>query len=177
MITFTRKLRAIVLVLLAIPAVIALAQSSGSEGSSNSAPTQPNLSVSDAEIEKFTAALTQIQSIQRDAQAEIGGIIQQSSFSRERFIEIYQADQKQSGSSQESLDLSSEEQEAYDQTLEQITDIQQGLQTDVQEAIADEDMQVARFNEIYAALSQSPQIQERVRSELQEQQSQSGSGS
>jgi hypothetical protein len=174
---FTRKLRAFVLVLLAIPAVIVLAQSSGSEGSPNSGPAQPNLSVSDGEIEKFTAALTQIQSIQRSAQAEIGGIIQESSFSRERFIEIYQADQQQSGSGQESLDLSSEEQQAYDQTLQKITEIQQGLQSDVQEAIADEDMKVARFNEIYSALSQSPDIQERVRSEMQEQQSQSGSGS
>jgi ABC-type Na+ efflux pump permease subunit len=165
---FIGKLRAFVLVLLAIPAVVALAQSSGSSNESS-------ISVSDAEIEKFTAALTEIQSIQRDAQAEIGGIIQESSFSRERFIEIYQADQQQSGSGQSGVDLSSEEQTAYQQTLEQITEIQQKLQSDVQDAIAGEDIQVARFNEIYSALSQSPDIQERVRSEMQEQQQQSGS--
>jgi hypothetical protein len=170
MTVFTGKLRAFVLVLLAIPAVVALAQSSGPSNESS-------VSVSDSEIEKFTAALTEIQSIQRDAQAEIGGIIQESTFSRERFIEIYQADQQQSGSGQSSVDLKSEEQEAYQQTLEQITEIQQGLQSEVQDAIAAEDMKVARFNEIYSALSQNPDIQERVRSEMQEQQQQSGSGS
>ncbi len=157
--------------------MIAFGQSSGSPGGETGPqpPSSPSVSVSDAEIEQFTAALVAIQSIQQNAQAEIGEVIQDSSFSRQRFIEIYQARQ-QSGNQGSNVELSDEEQQAYQQTMSEITEIQDGLQNRVQDVISEEDMEVARFNEIYSALSQSPEIQERVRSEMQAQQGQSQSG-
>lgn len=157
--------------------MIAFGQSSGSQGgeSGPQPPSAPSVSVSDAEIEQFTAALVAIQSIQQNAQTEIGKIIQDSSFSRQRFIEIYQARQ-QSGEQGSEVELSDDEQQAYQQTMSEISEIQNGLQSRVQDAISEEEMEVSRFNEIYSALSQSPEIQERVRSEMQAQQGQSQSG-
>jgi len=172
----------IVLALLLMPAVIAFGQQSGS-GQGQSGPAMPapgqgqDISVSDQEVEKFVAAFMQIQSIQQNVQTEIGSIIQDSSFSQERFLEIYQAQQQAAqgnSGAQQSLDLSSEEQESYEQTLSQINQVQQSMQSRMETAIQEEELAVGRFNQIYGALSQSPEIQERVRSELQEQQSQSG---
>lgn len=160
----------IVLALLLLPAVMILGQQSDSGQGQD-------ISVSDQEVEKFVAAFMQIQSIQQNVQMEIGTIIQDSSFSQERFLEIYQAQQQSaqgdSGAGQ-SLDLSSQEEQAYEQTLTEINEVQQGMQSRMETAIQEEELAVGRFNQIYGALSQSPEIQERVRSELQEQQSQSG---
>lgn len=165
----------IVLALLLLPAVIVFGQQSDPGAP---APGQgQDISVSDQEVEKFVAAFMEIQSIQQNVQMEIGTIIQDSSFSQERFLEIYQAQQQSAqGNSdpEQSPDLSSQEEEAYEQTLSQINQVQQGMQSRMETAIQEEELAVGRFNQIYGALSQSPEIQERVRSELQEQQSQSG---
>jgi hypothetical protein len=177
--------------LLLLPAVIAFGQDSGS-GAAPGAPQGPTApggpsapessDISDLEIEQFVSAFTQIQAIQQGARQEIDQVLQESEMEQERFMEIYQSQQQSaqaqsgqgggSGDGQSSVDMTDAEQQTYQETLSQIVQVQRSMQTQVQDAIAAEEIEMQRFNQIYAAISQRPQVQERVRTELQKQQQQ-----
>lgn len=180
-----------VMALLFLPAVIVFGQDSGSatEPGSSAGPAAPGAppapqssDISDGEIENFVSAFTEIQAVQQSARQEINTVLQESEMEQERFMQIYEAQQQaaqsQSQSGQgtapgrdsSSVNMTEQEQETYQETLSLIFEVQRSMQTEVQDVIAAEEIAMQRFNQIYAAISQRPQVQERVRAELQQRQ-------
>ena len=82
----------------------------------------PEIELEDGELERFAEALVDVQFIQRDAQTEVQGIIEDSDLSIERFQEIYQnaVTGAQTGAQETEIDISDDEQASYDQALESI---------------------------------------------------------
>jgi hypothetical protein len=124
---------------------------------------QVDLQVDEEELQRFANAVEQIQAIEQTAQQEINQVLEQSGFSRERFSELYQA-QQAPGS--ETTEATAEEQQSFDQAVTQIESILQGVQAEQVEAIQSEGLEPQRFSEILAAVRQDPSLQQQVQQML-----------
>lgn len=120
--------------------------------------------VDQEELQRFANAVEQIQSIEQAAQSEINQVLEQSGFSRERFGELYQAQQSPEANS--AVEATPEEQQSFSQAVTQIESILQGLQADQVEAIQAEGLEPQRFSEILAAVRQDPTLQQQVQQML-----------
>ncbi len=120
----------------------------------------PEIDLEDGELEQFAEALVDVQFIQQDAQMEVQGVIEDSDLSIERFQEIYQSEMmgQQMGGQEMDADVSDEEQVAYDQALEVIEDIEMSAAEEMEQAVADQDMSVERFNTLAQGIPQNPEL-------------------
>jgi hypothetical protein len=138
-----------------------------SQEQSSPAPAAPQQQVDpqvdQEELQRFAKAVEQIQAIEQVAQSEINQVLEQSGFSRERFGELYQAQQSPDAGSAEATP---EEQQSFSQAVTQIESILQGLQADQVEAIQAEGLEPQRFSEILAAVRQDPTLQQQVQQML-----------
>lgn len=124
---------------------------------------QVDLQVDEEELQRFANAVEQIQAIEQAAQQEINQVLEQSGFSRERFSELYQAQQApESGTTGTTTEATAEEQQSFDQAVTQIESILQEVQTEQVEAIQSEGLEPQRFSEILAAVRQDPSLQQQV---------------
>lgn len=125
---------------------------------------QVDLQVDEEELQRFANAVEQIQTIEQTAQEEINQVLEGSGFSRERFSELYQA--QQSPESGATTEATPEEQQSFDQAVTQIETILQGVQAEQVEAIQSEGLEPQRFSEILAAVRQDPSLQQQVQQML-----------
>ncbi|MFP4643407.1 MAG: DUF4168 domain-containing protein [Spirochaetales bacterium] len=120
----------------------------------------PELDLEDGELEQFAEALVDVQFIQQDAQTEVQGVIEDSDLSIERFQEIYQGTTMgaQPGGEEQDIDISDDEQAAYDQALETIEEIEMGAAEDMEQAVSDRELSVDRFNTLAQGIPQNPDL-------------------
>jgi ABC-type transporter Mla subunit MlaD len=90
--------------------------------------------------------------------------VQEQGLSAERFVEIARSQQNPEEQPEESV--SQEELENFQEASSQIAQIQEDLQSQLQEAVRTEGLEVQRFNEIFAAVRQNPQLMEKVQQML-----------
>lgn len=115
--------------------------------------------ITDKELEAFSGAFTEIQDIQQDLDSEIGDLIEQSDFDRDRFNQLYSA---YANNNEEQLSqLSDNERRALETLMEKINSLQQEQQQTMMEVVQDNGLTVEDFNTIVAAIQQSPELQER----------------
>ena len=123
------------------------------------APAQ--IEVGDTELMQFVDALHQVEKVQIATQQDMLAVLDDQGISTERFNELYQAEH----SPEFELDqpLSAEEENRYRVAEQELQTIQQDAQVQMSHAVEGEGLGVERFNEIYVALTQDPELQQRVR--------------
>jgi len=157
-----RRIAAIVLVF-ALAAAPIIAQSTTQQGQSQQ---QSQIELEDGELQEFVSALQAVQQVQSNAQSKMQKSLEDEGLSQKRFQEIYQAQQNpnQSGNA----DVSDQEQQKFDSVMQTIRSIQQNTRSKITQAIKDEDLSVQRFNAIYKAVQQRPELQQQVQSMMQQ---------
>lgn len=124
----------------------------------------PTTEVSSTELEQFARVIPQLQEIQQSAQQQAAQVIQESGLSTERFSEIYQS--QQSGTAP-SAEVTSEEQQSYDEASTKIESLEQDVRSQQEEVLQTEGLEPQRFGEILVAVRQDPTLQQQVQELLQ----------
>ena len=130
----------------------------------------PEVELEDGELEKFAEALVDVQFIQQDAQMEIQSLIEDSDLSIERFQEIYQSQMmgQQMGGQEMDVDVSDDEQASYDEAIEIIEEIEIGAAEEMEQAVADQGIDVERFNTLAQSIPQDPELAQELNEIAQE---------
>ncbi len=118
--------------------------------------------VSDAELDRFTNAIAQIQMLQQESRREMATVVQESGLSEQRFMEIARSQQNP----ESEIEVSSQERENFQVAVTEISQIQQSTQAEMIDAVRQEGLDVDRFNQILAAVSQDPELKEAVQERL-----------
>lgn len=126
--------------------------------------TAPTTEVSQSELEQFVRVVPQLQEIQQSAQQQAAQVIQESGLSTERFSEIYQSQQSGAAPSSE---VTSEEQQSYDEASTKIESLEQDVRSQQEEVLQTEGLEPQRFGEILVAVRQDPALQQQVQELLQ----------
>ncbi len=126
--------------------------------------------ISDEDLDKFSRAIFQMLTIEQQFQERIVQTIEGQGFSQERFAEIYQATVQAQGNpaAQADLNISPEEQQKFAQIMEEGKQIQEETQERQEQAIASLGLNMDRLNEIGSAIQQNPQLQQQVRTRLEQ---------
>ncbi|MCT7983036.1 DUF4168 domain-containing protein [Laspinema sp. A4] len=150
-----------------IPAAYAQTQESSQQ---SPIEVMDRVQISDEELDNFSRAIFQMLTIEQQFQENILQIIERQGFSQERFAEIYQANVQGQGNpdAQANLNISPEEQEKFVQVMEEGKQIQEESQEKQEQAIASLGLDLNRLNEIGAVIEQNPQLQQQVRTRLEE---------
>lgn len=113
------------------------------------------------EFENFAGALTRIQDIQQSVNEEIEQIIASAPIDDARFMEIYQEVQT-TGSMPPTVEQS--EAVAYQETVDEIGEIQMASQERMIALVEDAGLSVARFNELVSEVQRNPEFQQALQS-------------
>lgn len=124
----------------------------------------PKAQVSQAELQKFANAVKKLQPIQKNALSQITTAIKQQNLSEKRFGEIYQS--KQSPQAQQTAKVTPEENKKFEQVNAKISQIQKSVQSKMEQTIRSEGLEPPRFNQIFLAVRQDPQLLQKVRQML-----------
>jgi hypothetical protein len=132
-------------------------------------PTQPQTKVSQEELQQFAQAYKQIQQIRQDSEAKMVEAVKNAGLSPERFIEIselQQSPQAQEGQptqeGQQNTKITAQEQQGFENAKSKILEIRQQSESQMEQAIQKEGLDIPRFNEIVAALQQDPSLRDQV---------------
>lgn len=124
----------------------------------------PKAQVSQAELQKFANAVKKLQPIQKNALSQITTAIKQQNLSEKRFGEIYQS--KQSPQAQPTAKVTPEENKKFEQVNAKIRQIQKSAQSKMEQTVKSEGLEIPRFNQIFLAIRQDPQLLQKVRQML-----------
>lgn len=124
-------------------------------------PTTPMSSdISDRELEQFANLVPQLQEIEQSARQEVDQAIEASGLGRDRFNELYQA--QQTPEAAVSSEATDEEQQSFEQIVGQIDSIKQDVRTQQDEVIRAEGLEPERFDQILAAIRQDPTLRQQL---------------
>jgi hypothetical protein len=156
-----------VLVLLLAGGLSAQAQvpQSSSSPSSSQLTGTPQTQVSPDDLQKFARSIKQLRVIQQGERQQIVQLVSQSGLSRERFMEIYQA--QQTPPQQPKQAITPKEQQQFNIAFAKIGQIQQQNQSKKERVVQKEGLQPARFNQILEAVRQDSSLQEKVKQMIQ----------
>lgn len=118
------------------------------------------IDVTTEEVEQFASAIRQMQQIQSDAQTEAAQVLETVGLSVPRFNEILET--QANPQAQPTAEVTPEEQQTFDQAYAEISQIQENTERRMEEAIQAEGLEVERFNEIFAAVRQNPELRQEV---------------
>jgi uncharacterized protein (DUF885 family) len=154
-----------------IPAQFSYAQTAPPEETqpSGEAPTQPQTEVSEEELQQFAQAYKQIQQIRQDSEVKMVEAVQSEGLSPERFIEISELQQspqapqgQETPESPQNAEVTAEEQQGFENAKSKILEIREQSESQMEQAIQQEGLDIPRFNEIVAALQQDPSLRDQV---------------
>ena len=124
----------------------------------------PETSIDSEEIERFANAFESVQALQNEARDSMMQAIEEEGLDIETYSQVFQMQQQGLEPSEE---LSQEEQEQFEQVDARINEIEQEAQADIEQAITDADLEVERFEEIFMAIQQDPELQQQVQEAIQ----------
>jgi len=124
----------------------------------------PKVQVSQEELQKFANAVKKLQPIQKNALSQITTAIKQQNLSEKRFGEIYQS--KQSPQAQQTAKVTPEENKKFEQVNAKIRQIQKSAQSKMEQTVKSEGLEPPRFEQIFLAIRQDPQLLQKVRQML-----------
>lgn len=144
----------------------ALAQNASSIAQAPQAPqTEPATDVDSQELEKFAAAIQEIEAIQMESRNEVGQTIEDEGLTPQQFRDILEAQRDPEVESE----ASQEELEQFESASQQLVQIQRETQADMREAVEATGLDVNRFQAILAAVRQEPELRQQVQQIIQEQ--------
>lgn len=114
--------------------------------------------ISDEELKKFANAANAIQEIQMKAQEEMVQKVTDAGMDLERFNEIAEAQQNPEAE----VEVSDEEEKQLETINDALGEIQEDTDSKMVEAVEEEGFTIERFQEIYAQLQSSPELQQRL---------------
>ena len=122
--------------------------------------TPESESISQAELQQFANAVIEVQAIERQTQENMAQLLVEEGFSPERFNEIFLA--QQSAGAEPAPEITQEEQAAFDQVLSELEAIDQTSQTNKEQAVMAQGLEMERFSQILTAVRQDPGLQQQV---------------
>lgn len=146
--------------------MVSMAFAQGQGMPPNMQQQMPDIEVSDSEMRDFVEVTMDAQQVQNEAQSEMIELVEDSGMTVDRFNEILSG--MQSGQSQEDLEVGDSEMSAFDEVIEDLEVIQQGVEEEIITYIESKDMEVERFQEINMALQMSPELQQKYQSIAEE---------
>ncbi|ACK73472.1 hypothetical protein PCC7424_5121 [Gloeothece citriformis PCC 7424] len=115
--------------------------------------------ISSEELQKFVAAIKQIEQIEYKAQEQMAQAVEQEGLTTERFLEI--------GNSNSNTEVSSQEQEQFSGALAKVQEIAEKAESDKKNVLEEQGFEIERFNQIIAQIQQDPSLKQQVQQMLQ----------
>lgn len=122
-----------------------------------------SVKVSDAELEKFVAALNNVNEIQQTYQQEMAQTVVESGLTIERFNKIASAQQDPAVE----VEASPQEMEQFQNVAQEISASREEIQSDMKEAVADAGMEIDRYQLIMQKANEDQQFQQRLQAAMQ----------
>lgn len=142
-------------VLLGIGSLPALAQQKPNPPAST---TQS--SVSEDDLKKFVGAAKKLEVISQERNTQIAKLVKDGGLSLDRFREIYLS--KQNSKVKPKNEVTQDEQQKYDRTVEQLVQLQKDTQSKMGTAVQSEGLEVPRFLQILETVQKTPDLQKKV---------------
>lgn len=120
--------------------------------------------VSSQELEQFAQAVEEMQSIQIESRDQVSQALQEEGISKERFQEILKAQRNP----EVNVNASQQEMQKFESASEKLAEIQRNTQSQMKEAVTDQGLEVARFQQIVAAVRENSTLQQQVQQMIQD---------
>lgn len=122
-----------------------------------------DIDVSDEELSKFADAYQKIRMVNQQAQQEMAKKVEDSGFDIQRFNEIHQA----SLDPNTEVDATEDELTKHKEVVSEIEGMQGEFQKEMENAISEEGLDVARYEKIAMALQTDTELQQRLQQLMQ----------
>ncbi|MGW1456450.1 DUF4168 domain-containing protein [Salegentibacter agarivorans] len=122
-----------------------------------------DIDVSDEELSKFADAYQKIRMVNQQAQQEMAKTVEDSGFDIQRFNEIHQA----SLDPNTEVDATEDELTKHKEVVSEIEGMQGEFQKEMENAISEEGLDVARYEKIAMALQTDTELQQRLQQLMQ----------
>ena len=122
-----------------------------------------DIDVSDEELSKFADAYQKIRMVNQQAQQEMAKKVEDSGFDIQRFNEIHQA----SLDPNTEVDATEDELTKHKEIVSEIEGMQGEFQKEMENAISEEGLDVARYEKIAMALQTDTELQQRLQQLMQ----------
>lgn len=128
-------------------------------------PQQEKLEVSDEKLQQFVDLSIEIQEVQQSSEKEMLSAIEQENLDVQKFQMLAQSQQNPKAE----VDATEEEMEAFSRAAEKVTEIQMGMQGEIQEKIQQNGFDQQEFQQISMAYQRDEDLQRRVNEMLPEE--------
>lgn len=147
----------------------AFAQQQAPQPGQPMSPQENSMEVDEEEIQRFANAFEAVQSIQEKSREEMAQAIEQQGLTIKEYNELFQQQQGNAGgeSQMSQSNYGAEKRRQFEQADARIDEIEQETQSEIEQAITQEGLEVERFEQIWIAVRQDPELQQRVQNELQ----------
>lgn len=152
------KLKEILLtIVMAITGITAMGQMPMQQQQAPSAPDPSTYT--DEEVKNFAQSVVQVMTIQEEGQMKMMQSIEENGLSVDRFNEMLMEGQQKG---QTEIEATDEEMESFTQSMVQVQQMQQSMQTEMMEAVADNGLEVQQYQEMMQGYEQHPEMKEKV---------------
>lgn len=121
--------------------------------------------VSDEEMKQFASSIQQVEIVNQEAQIEMGEAVQKEGLEVQRYNEMQQAAQDPN----QEIDATEEELQKYETATQELAEIHTRSQQKMQDKIIEEGLTVNRYQEIASIIRDDPELQEKLREYLEEE--------
>lgn len=126
----------------------------------------PDMEVSDDELTTFVEISIEAQEVNMEAQEDMIELVEEAGLSVERFNEILGG--MQQGQSQTDMGMEDAEMERFDELMNNLEVIQEGVDEKVVEIVESYGMNMDRVQEIQMAVQMNPELQQKFQEIVQE---------
>ncbi|WP_029036633.1 DUF4168 domain-containing protein [Salinimicrobium xinjiangense] len=124
---------------------------------------QEQTEVSDADLQKFVAAVQQIQVVSQQAQQEMMQVVQEEGMEIPRFNEIHEA----SMNPEVEVEVTAEEKAKHKEIIVQLEGMQADIQKQMEKLITDQGLSLEKYEQIAMRLQSDPALQQRIQQMIQ----------
>ena len=117
--------------------------------------------VNPEELQKFTDTIKELLVTYPKFQTAMVQAVEAEGLSKERFTEIYLA--QQNSEVQPSTEITEKEKQDFEKAFGKVEQIQLDNQSQMKQIVQQKGLEVQRFNQIFAATLQDPELQQQVR--------------
>ena len=117
--------------------------------------------VNPEELQKFTDTIKELLVTYPKFQTAMVQAVEEEGLSKERFTEIYLA--QQNPEVQPSTEITEKEKQDFEKAFGKVEQIQLDNQSQMKQIVEQKGLEVQRFNQIFAATLQDPELQQQVR--------------
>ncbi len=148
-------------------------QGQGNQSMSDMQQQSVDIDVSDEELKKFAQVATKVQAVQQGAQQEMIDSVKSTGLTLDEYNQIASQQRGQQAPGQkasgEDIVVSDEQKRKFEEANQKISDMQEGVQQNVDQAIKDAGMDPERFRKIGQALRSDKELQKRFQQIRQKQ--------